>query len=80
MPKAKTKTLWVGIIPEIFGYGINVVAETREGAMTALREAYDEWKVARPDPTTNFDKSFDYWGGYVTEVELGKGYYDGFSS
>lgn len=77
---SKTKTIWVGVIPDIFGYGINVASETREGAVTALRKAYDDWKVSRPDPSTNFDKSFDYYGGYVVRVELDKGYHAGFNS
>jgi hypothetical protein len=76
----KTKTIWVGIIPDIFGYGINVVAASKAGADQALREAYAEWKKSRPDPSTNFDKSFAYYGGSVREVELGKGYHAGFNS
>jgi hypothetical protein len=75
-----SKSVYVGVIPDIFGYGINVVSDSRKGAMDALRNAYDEWKAARPDRTTNFKSSFEYWGGYVVEVELGKGYYDGFNS
>lgn len=75
-----SKHIFIGVIPEIFGYGINVAASTKEGAMDALRKAYDEWKVARPDPSTNFDKSFAYYDGHVIKVELGKGYHDGFNS
>lgn len=77
---SKTKTIFVGVIPDIFGYGINVASDTRDGAFTALREAYDDWKKARPDPNTTFNRSFAYYGGYVIEVELGKGYHDGFNS
>lgn len=83
MPKAKTKakTIWVGIIPDIFGYGINVAAETRDEAFDALRREYVDWKKAILQPSsTNFDESFRYYGGYVIEVELGKGYHDGFGS
>jgi CO dehydrogenase/acetyl-CoA synthase delta subunit len=76
----KTKTIYVGIIPDIFGYGISVAASTWAGADKALREAYAEWKESRPDPSTNFDKSFAYYGGYITEVELGKSYHDGFTN
>ena len=76
----KPKTIFVGVIPDIFGYGINVAAETREGAFAGLRQEYADWKKARPDPSTNFDQSFAHYAGYVVEVELGKGYHDGFSS
>ena len=74
------KHIYIGVIPAIFGYGINVASDTQEGAMVALRKAYDEWKVARPNPDTNFEKSFEDWGGRVEKVELGKAYNDDFSN
>lgn len=76
--KTKPATIWVGIIPSIFGYGISVAETTEAKAMTALRKAYAEWKEARPDSSTDFETSFRYWGGYVTEVELGEDYFEGF--
>ena len=74
------KHIYIGVIPDIFGYGINVASDTKAGAMEALRKAYDGWKEARPDPDTNFKSSFEYWGGSVTKVELGKAYHDNFGS
>jgi hypothetical protein len=76
----KAKTIWMGIIPGIFGYGISVASETEAGAMKALRKAYAEWKVARPNQETNFKSSFEQWGGHVFEVELNKSYFDSFNS
>lgn len=76
----KPKTIWMGIIPGIFGYGISVASESKEGAMTALRSAYDGWKEARPGSDTNFDSSFESWGGHIFEVELNKSYFDSFNS
>jgi ribosomal protein S5 len=75
---AKKRTVWVGVIPGIFGYGISVAEESEEACMKALNRAYREWKKGYPDPTTNFKTSFEYWGGRVTEVELGKNYFDNF--
>jgi hypothetical protein len=74
----KPAHIWVGIIPGIFGYGISVAAKTKAGAMTALREAYADWKIARPDSSTNFETSFENWGGYVQRINLGESYQDGF--
>ncbi len=74
----KPARLWVGIIPGIFGYGINTIGRTEAGVMKTLRRSYDEFKKAYPDDSTTFETSFQYWGGYVTEVELGEDYYDGF--
>ena len=77
---AKPTQVWVGIIPDIFGYGLNVVGKTKGDAMTALRRAYADWKKAQPDASTDFETSFDRFGGSVTRIELGKAYHDGFRS
>ena len=79
MATKKKKTLWVARIPGIFGYGIAVVETTKARAIRALVKEYDAWKVARPDGSTCFETSFEYWGGYVTPVEVGKGYHDTFT-
>ena len=76
----KPKTIWMGIIPGIFGYGISVASESQEGVNAALRKAYAEWKVARPNSETNFESSFEEWGGHIFEVELNKSYFDSFNS
>lgn len=75
--------IWIGVIPRIFGYGISVASETRTGAMKALREG---WKKGMKNwmggtsvsklPT--FQQHFESFGGHVSEVELGKAYYDNF--
>lgn len=76
----KKKTIWIGVIPGIFGYGISVAEESKEACMKALKKCYQEWKEDYPDPTTNFKTSFENWGGRIEEIELGKGYYDNFGS
>jgi hypothetical protein len=78
MATKKRKTLWVGRIPGIFGVGIAVVETTHGRALIALSRAYDVWKVARPDGTTCFKTSYEYWGGYVTQIQLGQTYDDCF--
>lgn len=78
----KKKELWIGQIPDIFGYGMSVVSESKAGAMKALRLKYAEWKRnlgPMADPTTNFKKSFEYFGGYVGKVDLDRVYHDGFN-
>lgn len=76
----KAYHIYIGVIPGIFGYGISVASDSKEGAMTALRSAYDRWKEARPDSHTNFDSTFESFGGSVIKVELGKAYHNGFNS
>jgi hypothetical protein len=73
-------TLWVGIIPDIFGYGINALGRTKAETEAALRKAYAQHKKAQPDALTDFETSFQYWGGCVFKVKVGKAYFDGFRS
>ena len=73
------KTVWIGMIPGIFGYGLSAVGDTKKECMDALKKGYDEFKKGYPDPTTNFKKSYEYWGGYCKKVEMGKAYYDDFA-
>lgn len=77
--------VWVGIIPEINGgYGVNVIAKSKEEAMSLLRREYN--KIQRGlyrmqfayKHLETFDKAMEYFGGEVKEIELGKAYYDGF--
>lgn len=78
----KKKELWYGHIPEIFGYGMSVISESKAGAMKALRKRHSEWvKNARSpyDHVNNFQKSFEYFGGHVGMVELDKVYHDDFN-
>lgn len=90
------KTIWIGTIPGIFGYGISVAEETEEKCIKALQTAYtkcveegdqqfhasdNEYKNQfYEDGTemTRFEKAFDYWGGSISEIELGKEYSDDF--
>jgi len=76
----KYDRIYFGNIPDIFGHGMQVVALTEEDAMNALRKGYEERKAVRPDSSTNFETSFEYFGGSVTYVEIGKAYSYGFDS
>ena len=74
---AKRKTIWIGQIPEIFGYGINVAEETEDACIKALKREHKSWKQAWKG-AFSFNEAMDYFGGSVFEVELGKGYTDDF--
>ena len=69
----KQKTIWVGKIVGIFGYGMCVLGNSEKECMKALRENYDEWKKARKETTNQeiFLEAFEYWGGRVEEVKIG---------
>jgi len=77
----RLRAQWVGVVPDIFGYGMSVLAPSKEAAMKALRAEYKRWKKQlgkHADPTTTFDRSFEEFGGRVAKVEVGKVYYDNF--
>jgi hypothetical protein len=89
--KAKTKkTIWIGVIPSIFGYGMTVIEESEEACLKALKKDYAECCKGRPDDygvqydengkrMTRFEKAMDNWGGRIEEVQLGKVYWDDFN-
>lgn len=71
------KHIWVGVIPDIFGYGITVASMTEGGAKKGLRKAFLEWKKHRQSPST-FNSAFEDWGGRIDKIELDKAYADNF--
>jgi hypothetical protein len=74
------KTIWIGKLPEIFGYGLMVAEETEVKCINALTKAYFDWYGETYKPIRTFDESMEHWGGSIIEVELGKGYFDNFNS
>lgn len=76
------KKIWIGTIPGIFGYGMCVIGNSEKECMKALRKNYDEWKEERKEMTSQkiFLEAFEYWGGHVEEIKIGKVYYDNFGS
>lgn len=72
----KTK-MWFGDIPEIFGYGISCLGNSKKEVMDTMKRKYRELKDQAPDKETNFKTSFEYYDGRVYKVELGKGYHGG---
>ena len=35
----KKKTIWIGVIPGIFGYGISVASDTRDNCLKAINNS-----------------------------------------
>ena len=67
------KTVWIGMIPEIFGYGIAVIETNEKKCYQALKKALKEW-----NGELIFKKTMEYYGGEVKEIEFGRSYFDDF--
>lgn len=76
--KKPKQTIWIGVIPDIFGYGISVAGNSKAECLDALKKSYKKWKEGYPNEDTNFKKSYEDFGGRVDEIELGKAYFDNF--
>jgi len=75
------KQIYVGIIGEIFGYGLMILGHSEEQCRDGLRKEVDEWRNNMGEESSQqiFDKAFEDWGGSIKQVEIGKIYYDGFA-
>jgi len=76
--KLKPQKMWIGHIPEIYGYGVMVMECTEDEARKSLKLAFAVAKKAN-DGQRSYAQSFDHWGGRIFEVETGKRYCDDFS-
>jgi hypothetical protein len=65
-------TIFYGSIPEIFGYGIEVIGESEEACIKAMK---DTWRKTNYPKSMSFKKACDYFGMNVIEVEIGKAYF-----
>lgn len=75
----KPTKLWVGHIPEIYGYGIMVLEFSEDQARKSLKRMFNAWRKSMHGEFT-YPKAMDYFGGRIFEVETGKQYYDDLGS
>lgn len=70
--------IWLATMPDCFGYGLIILADSRAEADKLLREAYK--KMARSyESDRSYSEALDYFGGCIEKVEIGKVYNDGFN-
>lgn len=77
--KKLTTKMWIGHIPEIYGYGIMVLECTEDEARKSLKRAFTNAKRWNHGEA-GYKEAFENWGGKVFEIETGKQYYDDFGS
>jgi len=78
----KPTHIYLAQIPNFCGYGICVLAHRQDEAICLLRDKYNEWRKHNvlDSNMDTFKKALDYFGGGVKKVEIGKTYFDEFTS
>ena len=77
-PKSNVQPeVWIGRIPEIYGYGLSVMEHSEAEAMKTLKREFLKMKKSWQGVKT-FPQAMDYFGGRVFKIESGKAYYDDF--
>lgn len=76
------KVMYLAEIPDIEGYGIQILSDCEKTAEKLLKKEYYKWrKSSRFGYHSHMDtyaKAIEYFGGGVSEIELNKIYNDGF--
>jgi len=72
------KEIWIARMPEYMGYGIAVISDSKEKAISVLKKDFYKTKKAC-NGEFNFKQASDYFGLEVWQVELNKAYDDNFN-
>ena len=84
MDEKQVMKIYLAQIPDIFGYGIQILSDCPKTAEKLLKKEYYEWRKAAtyylPSHMDTYPKAVDYFGGGVFEIELNRAYYDGFKN
>lgn len=74
--------IYLAEIPDICGYGIQILSECPKKAEKLLKKEYYEWRKVTPmgfhSHMDTYAKAVEYFGGGVREIELNYIYNDGF--
>jgi hypothetical protein len=71
--------IWIGEIPQIFGYGINATGETEAQCRAALKQEYLDQR-SHWNCDSSFLEIFEEHGGWIFQIEIGKAYFGGFGN
>ena len=71
----KDKEIWCGQIPDIYGYGIMIFANSESRVKTLLKAEFYKWRKSY-NSSTKFKDAFENWGGRITKVKIEKAYFD----
>lgn len=69
LKKPKPVVLYIARLPDVFSGGITAYAETREKAVSLLKQRYLDMKWVT-DGYMSFKKACNYYGGYVACIKL----------
>ena len=76
--------IYLAEIPEIYGYGIQILSECPKKAEKLLKKEYYKWRKGTPlglhSRIDTYAKAVEYFGGGVSEIKLNQAYHDGFKN
>lgn len=85
MSKKETnkKVIYLAEIPDICGYGIQILSDCPKEAEKLLKKEYYKWRNGAYQRYFHSDmdtyaKAVEYFGGGVSEIDLNQAYHDGF--
>lgn len=76
------KTIYIGQIPEAFGYSIEATGASRKDCEKALWDEFLKRQKSYDSlhDITSLKKAFEYFGGGVSQVSIGRAYFGGFQN
>ena len=79
----KKDYIYMGMMPNICGYGIAVIGKSESEVRKSLEKSYNRWKKSCGDDfiyeARTFDKAMDYFGGWIEKKYFGFDYFDDFA-
>jgi hypothetical protein len=77
--KAMSKPeIWIGQIPDIHGYGLNVVGYSEDEARKALKREFHKMQKAW-NGVYSYPQAMENFGGRIFQIFPGKAYSDDFN-
>jgi len=74
----KNDSVWMGQLPDLGSYSIEVVGASEKDVINKLRKEYNaNWKSSK-GKGQSFNEIMEYNGGFTEKLEFGKVYFDGF--
>jgi len=78
-PLSKKPEVWIGLIPDIHGYGLNVLEFSEDLCRKALKREFRAMQKSWHGELT-FPQAMENFGGRIEKIEPGKAYFENFGN